>query len=239
MSRPAPCPDYPSLSPSRSPPCTLRAGYALASEGFTLNNDLLTAVGALIGSSGAILSYIMCKAMNRSLPNVILGGYGTSATKVRARMHALSSSPPCLPFAPAWSHSYMHACMFLHACSYMQVGTSSSAAQPQGEHKEIDVAGVAAQLLAAKSVAIVPGFGMAVANAQHAVASLMKDLEKAGVTVKFGIHPVAGRMPGQMNVLLAEAGVPYDSVLEMDEVRALLLSVAAVAQMRKTEREIM
>jgi len=156
------------------------SGYALAAEGFTLNNDLLTAVGALIGSSGAILSYIMCVAMNRSLGNVILGGYGTPAKKA----------------APS----------------------GAAAAQPAGEHKEIDTPGVAAALLAAKSVVIVPGFGMAVANAQHPVASLVKELEKNGVAVKFGIHPVAGRMPGQMNVLLAEAGVPYDIVLEMDEI---------------------
>ena len=157
------------------------SGYALAAEGFTLNNDLLTAVGALIGSSGAILSYIMCHAMNRSLPNVILGGYGTSATKAKAPGGA-------------------------------------AAAAPQGVHKEIDTAGVAAALLASKDVVIVPGFGMAVANAQHAVAQLVQELTKEGVRVRFGIHPVAGRMPGQMNVLLAEAGVPYDIVLEMDEI---------------------
>ncbi|KAG1662420.1 hypothetical protein FOA52_012353 [Chlamydomonas sp. UWO 241] len=153
------------------------SGYALAAEGFTLNNDLLTAVGALIGSSGAILSYIMCSAMNRSLANVILGGYGT-------------------PKAAA----------------------PGAAAAPRGEHKEVDVAGVAELLLTAKRVCIVPGFGMAVAGAQHVVASLVKELQKAGVQVKFGIHPVAGRMPGQMNVLLAEAGVPYDIVMEMDEI---------------------
>jgi len=138
-------------------------------------------VGALIGSSGAILSYIMCTAMNRSLGNVILGGYGSSATAAKG-------------------------------------GVAAAAAQPAGEHREVDTAGVASALLAAKKAVIVPGYGMAVAGAQHPVASLVKELGKHGVEVKFGIHPVAGRMPGQMNVLLAEAGVPYDVVLEMDEV---------------------
>ena len=152
------------------------SGYALAAEGFMLQNDLLTTVGALIGSSGAILSYIMCKAMNRSLPNVIFGGYGTPAA------------------------------------------SSSGVEQDFGAHKEIDVAGTAEALVQARNVLIVPGYGLAVANAQYAIAELVKLLKKKGVNVKFGIHPVAGRMPGQLNVLLAEAGVPYDVVEEMDEV---------------------
>ncbi|EFJ50339.1 hypothetical protein VOLCADRAFT_58405, partial [Volvox carteri f. nagariensis] len=152
------------------------SGYALCAEGFMLNNDLLTAVGALIGSSGAILSYIMCAAMNRSLFNVILGGYETA-------------------------------------------GKTSKAKAEVGTHQEIDVNGVAEALTSAAKVVIVPGYGMAVANAQHPVAELAKSLAEKGVqVVKFGIHPVAGRMPGQLNVLLAEAGVPYDVVFEMDEI---------------------
>lgn len=149
------------------------SGYALCAEGFMLNNDLLTIVGALIGSSGAILSFIMCKAMNRSLSNVILGGYGTVAKE---------------------------------------------AAKVEGTHTEIDVLGTASALMEARKVIIVPGYGMAVANAQHTVAELVSALRSKGVEVKFGIHPVAGRMPGQLNVLLAEAGVPYDIVFEMDEI---------------------
>ena len=152
------------------------SGYALAAEGFMLQNDLLTTVGALIGSSGAILSYIMCKAMNRSLPNVIFGGYGTVA-----------------PVAGAGEVD-------------------------MGMHKEIDVLGTAEALTQARNVLIVPGYGLAVANAQYSIAELVKSLKAKGVNVKFGIHPVAGRMPGQLNVLLAEAGVPYDVVEEMDEV---------------------
>lgn len=151
------------------------SGYALCAEGFMLNNDLLTVVGALIGSSGAILSYIMCKAMNRSLPNVILGGYESA-------------------------------------------GKTGKAAEVTGTHQEIDVLGAADALTTASSVIIVPGYGLAVANAQYAVAELVKKLTEKGVQVKFGIHPVAGRMPGQLNVLLAEAGVPYDVVFEMDEI---------------------
>ncbi|PRW58593.1 NAD(P) mitochondrial isoform A [Chlorella sorokiniana] len=150
------------------------SGYALCAEGFMLQNDLLTTVGALIGSSGAILSYIMCKAMNRSLANVILGGYGTTAT--------------------------------------------GPAAKVEGTHTEIDVLGAAEAITQAKKVLIVPGYGLAVANAQYAVADLVNGLRKKGIAVKFGIHPVAGRMPGQLNVLLAEAGVPYDIVEEMEEV---------------------
>lgn len=152
------------------------SGYALAAEGFMLQNDLLTTVGALIGSSGAILSFIMCKAMNRSLTNVIFGGYGTAA-----------------PVAGADEVDF-------------------------GTHKEIDVPGTAEALTQAKNVLIVPGYGLAVANAQYSIAELVKTLKAKGVNVKFGIHPVAGRMPGQLNVLLAEAGVPYDVVEEMDEV---------------------
>ncbi|KAI3433374.1 hypothetical protein D9Q98_003191 [Chlorella vulgaris] len=150
------------------------SGYALCAEGFMLQNDLLTTVGALIGSSGAILSYIMCKAMNRSLANVILGGYGT--------------------------------------------GPSGPAAKIEGTHTEIDIVGAAEAITQAKKVLIVPGYGLAVANAQYAIADLVKALRKKNIAVKFGIHPVAGRMPGQLNVLLAEAGVPYDVVEEMDEV---------------------
>jgi NAD(P) transhydrogenase len=150
------------------------SGYALCAEGFMLGNDLLTVVGALIGSSGAILSYIMCKAMNRSLANVILGGYGTT--------------------------------------------TSTAAKGEKLQHAEVDVAGAVDSLTTARSVIIVPGYGLAVANAQYAIADLVKTLTSKGVTVRFGIHPVAGRMPGQLNVLLAEAGVPYDVVYEMDEI---------------------
>lgn len=150
------------------------SGYALCAEGFMLNNDLITTVGALIGSSGAILSYIMCKAMNRSLANVIFGGYGT--------------------------------------------GTGGKAAVVTGTHTETNVPEVVEALTSASRVLIVPGYGLAVANAQHSIAELTKKLKGKGVQVEFGIHPVAGRMPGQLNVLLAEAGVPYDIVYEMDEV---------------------
>lgn len=150
------------------------SGYALCAEGFMLNNDLLTAVGALIGSSGAILSYIMCVAMNRSLPNVIFGGYAAA------------------PKGPA-----------------MEI---------TGTHTEIDVAQAADMVVNARKVLIVPGYGLAVANAQYTCADLVKGLKAKGIEVKFGIHPVAGRMPGQLNVLLAEAGVPYDIVFEMDEI---------------------
>jgi len=152
------------------------SGYALAAEGFMLGNDLLTAVGALIGSSGAILSYIMCKAMNRSLPNVILGNWAAKA-----------------PVAGA-------------------------ASEEVGVHQEIDAHGVAEALTLANKVVIIPGYGLAVAKAEAAVANLAATLRENGVTVKFAFHPVAGRMPGQLNVLLAEAGVPYDIMEEMDEV---------------------
>lgn len=152
------------------------SGYALVAEGFLLNNDLLTVVGALIGSSGAILSYIMCRAMNRSLANVILGGYQTTTKKVDGGGEVL-------------------------------------------EHVETDVSTVVDSLVNAKRVTIVPGYGLAVANAQYAIAEMVQTLrEKGDVEVNFAIHPVAGRMPGQLNVLLAEAGVPYDIVHEMDEI---------------------
>jgi NAD(P) transhydrogenase len=152
------------------------SGWALCAEGFMLNNNLMTIVGALIGSSGAILSYIMCKAMNRSLPNVILGGYGTS--------------------------------------SY----AGGQAMKIEGVHKETHVADTVEMMTEAKNILIVPGYGLCVAKAQYPIAELVELLRSKGKNVKFGIHPVAGRMPGQLNVLLAEAGVPYDIVHEMDEV---------------------
>lgn len=152
------------------------SGWALCAEGFMLNNSLLTIVGALIGSSGAILSYIMCKAMNRSLPNVILGGFGT------------------------------------------KTGGTGKAMKVEGTHQTTSVEETVDMLLQAKNVIIVPGYGLAVAKAQYAVADMVSMLRKQGVNVRFGIHPVAGRMPGQLNVLLAEAKVPYDVVLEMDEI---------------------
>jgi len=152
------------------------SGWALCAEGFMLNNNLMTVVGALIGSSGAILSYIMCVAMNRSLPNVILGGFGTS---------------------------------------------SSGGGKPMeitGEHTEWNVDETVTSMVESKNIVIVPGYGLAVAKGQYPVAELVSVLKKKGKNVRFGIHPVAGRMPGQLNVLLAEAGVPYDCVLEMDEI---------------------
>ena len=150
------------------------SGWAAAAAGFLLNNDLLIVTGALVGSSGAYLSYIMCKAMNRSFLSVIAGGFGIEAPSK----------------------------------------TDAAA----GEHREIDAAGAAAMLEAASSVIITPGYGMAVAQAQYPVAELARRLREQGVEVRFGIHPVAGRPPGHMNVLLAEARVPYDIVLEMDEI---------------------
>lgn len=149
------------------------SGWAAASIGFTLGNDLLIVTGALVGASGAILRYIMCKAMNRSFVSVILGGFGTVATEAQAI---------------------------------------------EGEQIAIDADGVAAALNDAESVIIVPGYGMAVAQAQQSVSELTRKLRAAGKTVRFAIHPVAGRLPGHMNVLLAEAKVPYDIVLEMDEI---------------------
>lgn len=149
------------------------SGWAAAAIGFSLGNDLLIVTGALVGSSGAILSYIMCKAMNRSFVSVILGGFG---------------------------------------------GTTGPAMEVTGEQIAIDAAGVADALNEADSVIIVPGYGMAVAQAQQAVSELTSNLRAKGKNVRFAIHPVAGRLPGHMNVLLAEAKVPYDIVLEMDEI---------------------
>ena len=149
------------------------SGWAAAAIGFSLGNDLLIVVGALVGSSGAILSYIMCKAMNRSFISVILGGFG---------------------------------------------GTGGPAMEVSGEMVAIDTDGVAASLNEADSVIIIPGYGMAVAQAQQAVSELVRKLRAKGKEVRFAIHPVAGRLPGHMNVLLAEAKVPYDIVMEMDEI---------------------
>ncbi len=149
------------------------SGWAAAAIGFTLGNDLLIVTGALVGSSGAILSYIMCKAMNRSFISVILGGFG---------------------------------------------GPAGPQMEVEGEQIAIDADGVAAALEEADSVIIIPGYGMAVAQAQQSVSELTKRLRAKGKNVRFAIHPVAGRLPGHMNVLLAEAKVPYDIVLEMDEI---------------------
>ncbi|MGP9788496.1 NAD(P)(+) transhydrogenase (Re/Si-specific) subunit beta [Roseinatronobacter sp. NSM] len=149
------------------------SGWAAAAIGFSLGNELLIVVGALVGSSGAILSYIMCKAMNRSFVSVILGGFG---------------------------------------------GVSGPQMEVEGEQVAIDAGGVAAALNEADSVVIVPGYGMAVAQAQQSVSELTRKLRAKGKNVRFAIHPVAGRLPGHMNVLLAEAKVPYDIVLEMDEI---------------------
>jgi NAD(P) transhydrogenase subunit beta len=155
------------------------SGWAAAATGFMLSNDLLIVTGALVGSSGAILSYIMCRAMNRNFVSVIAGGFGTEGGKPAA-----------------------------------------AGAQPAGEVHAIAAGETAELLRSAKNVIIVPGYGMAVAQAQHAVYEITKVLRERGVNVRFGIHPVAGRMPGHMNVLLAEAKVPYDIVLEMDEINA-------------------
>ncbi|PHM20297.1 MAG: NAD(P)(+) transhydrogenase (Re/Si-specific) subunit beta [Curvibacter sp. PD_MW3] len=155
------------------------SGWAAAATGFMLSNDLLIVTGALVGSSGAILSYIMCSAMNRNFISVIAGGFGSGGG------------------APA---------------------KSGEAAQPQGEVVAVSAVETAELLREAKSVIIVPGYGMAVAQAQHTVYEITKTLRDKGVNVRFGIHPVAGRMPGHMNVLLAEAKVPYDIVMEMDEI---------------------
>src|SRR5512137_1682419 len=153
------------------------SGWAAAATGFMLSNDLLIVTGALVGSSGAILSYIMCRAMNRNFISVIAGGFGTGGGT-----------------APA-----------------------AAGAEPAGEVTAVSAAETAELLRNAKSVIIVPGYGMAVAQAQHTVYEITKLLREKGVNVRFGIHPVAGRMPGHMNVLLAEAKVPYDIVMEMDE----------------------
>ena len=151
------------------------SGWAAAAAGFMLKNDLLIITGALVGSSGAILSYIMCKAMNRSLANVIFGGFGTSSGSGRRRRR-------------------------------------------EGAITETTADEVAEELKEAKEVMIVPGYGMAVAQAQHVVKDITETLRAKDVNVRFAIHPVAGRLPGHMNALLAEANVPYDIVFEMDEI---------------------
>ncbi len=158
------------------------SGWAAAATGFMLSNDLLIVTGALVGSSGAILSYIMCRAMNRNFFSVIAGGFGTGGGKPAKK--------------------------------------ADGDAQPAGEVVSINAVETAELLREAKSVIIVPGYGMAVAQAQHTVFEITKVLREKGVNVRFGIHPVAGRMPGHMNVLLAEAKVPYDIVMEMDEINA-------------------
>ncbi len=160
------------------------SGWAAAAAGFMLGNDLLIVTGALVGSSGAILSYIMCRAMNRSFVSVIAGGFGSDSGPVEDRDY--------------------------------------------GEHREIHADDVADMLAHASSVVITPGYGMAVAQAQYPVAEMTRKLREKGVDVTFGIHPVAGRLPGHMNVLLAEAKVPYDIVLEMDEVNDDLPDVDVV-----------
>jgi NAD(P) transhydrogenase subunit beta len=155
------------------------SGWAAAATGFMLSNDLLIVTGALVGSSGAILSYIMCRAMNRNFISVIAGGFGGGAPAPKA---------------------------------------AGGAAEPQGEVQPVSATETAELLREAKNVIIVPGYGMAVAQAQHTVYEITKLLREKGVNVRFAIHPVAGRMPGHMNVLLAEAKVPYDIVMEMDEI---------------------
>ncbi len=152
------------------------SGWAAAAAGFMLGNDLLIITGALVGSSGAILSYIMCRGMNRSFISVMLGGFGTEG------------------------------------------GTISSSAAPQGEVHSIEAPGAADLLQQARKIIIVPGYGLAVAQAQHSLAEVVRQLKEKGSDVKFAIHPVAGRLPGHMNVLLAEANIPYDIVFEMDEI---------------------
>ena len=160
------------------------SGWAAAAAGFLLNNDLLIITGALVGSSGAYLSYIMCEAMNRSFVSVIAGGFGIVA--------------------------------------------SASSDDEHGEHREITAEGAAAMLTTAERVIITPGYGMAVAKAQYPVADLVARLRERGVEVRFGIHPVAGRLPGHMNVLLAEAKVPYDIVLGLDEINDDFASTSVV-----------
>jgi NAD(P) transhydrogenase subunit beta len=160
------------------------SGWAAAASGFLLDNNLLIVTGALVGSSGAYLSYIMCKAMNRSFVSVIAGGFGA-----------------------------------------VVAGPSTA---EEGEHREIAAEETAELLRNATSVVITPGYGMAVAQAQYPVADLTRRLRERGVTVRFGIHPVAGRLPGHMNVLLAEAKVPYDIVLEMDEINDDLAGTTVV-----------
>ncbi|MBA1330711.1 pyridine nucleotide transhydrogenase, partial [Candidatus Endoriftia persephone str. Guaymas] len=163
------------------------SGWAAAATGFMLSNDLLIVTGALVGSSGAILSYIMCRAMNRQFLSVIAGGFGAAE------------------------------------------GTAATSGEVhQGEVVPVLADETAEMLKNAKSVVVVPGYGMAVAQAQHAVCEITKKLRAKGVNVRFAIHPVAGRMPGHMNVLLAEAKVPYDIVLEMDEINDDLPDTDAV-----------
>jgi len=154
------------------------SGWAAAAAGFMLSNDLLIITGALVGSSGAILSYIMCRGMNRSFISVILGGFGTES------------------------------------------GTVAAGTQPAGEVRSVDAAGASDLLQNARKIIIVPGYGLAVAQAQHSLAEVVKILKAKNIEVKFAIHPVAGRLPGHMNVLLAEANIPYDIVFEMDEVNS-------------------
>jgi H+-translocating NAD(P) transhydrogenase subunit beta len=153
------------------------SGWAAAAAGFTLRNDLLIVTGALVGSSGAILSIIMCRAMNRSILNVVFGGFGTGDVKA-----------------------------------------AGGAATPAGDVQEMSADDVSDALVQAKSIIIVPGYGMAVARAQNAVNDLVRSLRERNINVRFAIHPVAGRLPGHMNVLLAEAGVPYDIVQEMEHI---------------------
>jgi NAD(P) transhydrogenase subunit beta len=153
------------------------SGWAASAAGFMLSNDLLIITGALVGSSGAILSYIMCRGMNRSFVSVMLGGFGTEG------------------------------------------GTAATASSaPAGEVRSVDAETAASMLQQSKKVIIVPGYGLAVAQAQHSLAEVVKILKEGGTEVKFAIHPVAGRLPGHMNVLLAEANIPYDIVFEMDEI---------------------
>jgi NAD(P) transhydrogenase subunit beta len=152
------------------------SGWAAAAAGFMLGNDLLIITGALVGSSGAILSYIMCRGMNRSFISVILGGFGTES------------------------------------------GTVAAGTQPAGEVRSIDAVGASELLQNARRIVIIPGYGLAVAQAQHSLAEVVKILKEKGVDIRFAIHPVAGRLPGHMNVLLAEANIPYDIVFEMDEI---------------------
>jgi NAD(P) transhydrogenase subunit beta len=162
------------------------SGWAAAAAGFMLGNDLLIITGALVGSSGAILSLIMCRGMNRSLASVILGGFGTGS------------------------------------------GGGAPMDSPDGEIQSLDAVDVATLMHNASSIVVVPGYGMAVAQAQHALAAVTKTLRDNGTTVRFAIHPVAGRLPGHMNVLLAEAGIPYDIVMEMDEINGDLPSTDVV-----------
>jgi H+-translocating NAD(P) transhydrogenase subunit beta len=154
------------------------SGWAASAAGFMLSNDLLIITGALVGSSGAILSYIMCRGMNRSFVSVMLGGFGTEGGAV----------------------------------------ASSASGEPQGEVRSVDAETASTMLQQARKVIIVPGYGLAVAQAQHSLAEVVKILKEGGTEVKFAIHPVAGRLPGHMNVLLAEANIPYDIVFEMEEV---------------------